>query len=149
MGWRRVFRNWWADAGVFQTTGDCHTHFYSDCSLASKFQNVFILQGSTLNTTLSKTFIDLHSAKSEHFSFLCSLLCFSFCLILLLLFFKFYLFTSGCIGSLLLFAGFSLVAVSRGYPSLRCMGFSLRWLLLLRSLGSRHVGFSSCGTRAQ
>ena len=36
-----------------------------------------------------------------------------------------------------------------GYSSLRCAGFSLRWLLLLRSTGSRHVGFSSCGTWAQ
>ena len=49
--------------------------------------------------------------------------------------FNFYLFTYifGCIGSLLL----------------RCAGFSLRWLLLLQSTGSRCVGFSSCGTRAQ
>ena len=45
--------------------------------------------------------------------------------------------------------GLSLVAASRGYSSLRCAGFSLQWLLLLRSMGSRHVGFSSCGTRAQ
>ena len=45
--------------------------------------------------------------------------------------------------------GLSLVAVSRGYSSLLCAGFSLRWLLLLLSTGSRHVGFSSCGTRAQ
>ena len=37
----------------------------------------------------------------------------------------------------------------RGYPSLWYVGFSLRWLLLLQSTGSRHVGFSSCGTRAQ
>ena len=43
----------------------------------------------------------------------------------------------------------SLVAVSRGYSSLRCMGFSLWWLLLLWSMGSRCVGFSSCGTWAQ
>ena len=43
----------------------------------------------------------------------------------------------------------SLVAASRGYSSLWCTGFSLRWLLLLRSTGSRHPGFSSCGTRAQ
>ena len=42
----------------------------------------------------------------------------------------------------------SLVAVSRGYSLLWCTGFSLRWFLLLRSLGSRHVGFSSCGSRA-
>ena len=46
-------------------------------------------------------------------------------------------------------AWLSLVAVSGGYSSLRCMGFSLRWLLLLRNTGSRRAGFSSCGTRAQ
>ena len=45
--------------------------------------------------------------------------------------------------------GLSLVAVSGGYSSLRCTGFSLRWLLLLQSTGSRRTGFSSCGTRAQ
>ena len=33
--------------------------------------------------------------------------------------------------------------------SLRCAGFSLWRLLLLQSTGSRHVGFSSCGTWAQ
>ena len=45
--------------------------------------------------------------------------------------------------------GLSLVAASRGYSSLWCAGFSLWWLLLLRSTGSRHAGFSSCGTWAQ
>ena len=45
--------------------------------------------------------------------------------------------------------GLSLVAASGGYSSLWYAGFSLRWLLLLRSLGSKHEGFSSCGTRAQ
>ena len=44
----------------------------------------------------------------------------------------FYLFIFGCIGSLL-----------------RCTGFSLRWLLLLWSTGSRRAGFSSCGMWAQ
>ena len=44
--------------------------------------------------------------------------------------------------------GFSLVAASGGYSSLLCAGFSLRWLLLLRSTGSRQAGFSSCGSRA-
>ena len=58
-----------------------------------------------------------------------------------------FIFIFGCVGSLLLH-GLSLVTVSRGYSSLRCVGFSLRWLLLLQSTGSRHVGFSSCGTRA-
>ena len=52
-------------------------------------------------------------------------------------FFKFILSIFCCIGSLLL-RGLSLVAVSRGYSSLQCAGFSLRWLF-----------FSSCGTRAQ
>ena len=28
------------------------------------------------------------------------------------------------------------------------MGLSPRWLLLLQGMGSRHVGFSSCGARA-
>ena len=44
--------------------------------------------------------------------------------------------------------GLSLVAVSWDYSSLRCSRFSLRWLLLLRSTGSRFMGFSSCGSRA-
>ena len=43
----------------------------------------------------------------------------------------------------------SLVAASGGYTSLWCVGFSLRCLLLLWSTGSRHTGFSSCGTQAQ
>ena len=45
--------------------------------------------------------------------------------------------------------GLSLVAVSRGYSLLRCAGFSLRWLLLLQSIGSRRASFSSCSTWAQ
>ena len=55
---------------------------------------------------------------------------------------------SGCVGSSLLRAGFSLVAASGGYSSLRFAGFSLWWPLLLRSTGSRRAGFSSCGSRA-
>ena len=42
----------------------------------------------------------------------------------------------------------SLVAASGGYSLLQCVDFSLRWLLLLRSTGSRHAGFRSCGSRA-
>ena len=37
----------------------------------------------------------------------------------------------------------SLVVVSKGYSLLRYMGFSLQWLLLLRSTGSGHAGLSS------
>ena len=65
----------------------------------------------------------------------------------LFFFLNFYLF--GFVGSSLLRAGFSLVAASGGYSSLWCSGFSLQWLLLLRSTGSRHVGFSSCDAWAQ
>ena len=43
----------------------------------------------------------------------------------------------------------SLVVASGGYSSLRCLGFSLQWLLLLQSTGFRHAGFSSCDTQAQ
>ena len=43
--------------------------------------------------------------------------------------------------------GLSLVASSGGY-SVAARGL-LRWLLLLRSMGSRHVGFSSCDLQAQ
>ena len=39
----------------------------------------------------------------------------------------------------------SLVAAGRDYSSLQCVGFSLQWLLLLWSRGSRCMGFSSCG----
>ena len=45
--------------------------------------------------------------------------------------------------------GLSLVAVRGGYSSWWCVGFSLQWLLLLQSTGSRHVGFSTCGVWAQ
>ena len=40
----------------------------------------------------------------------------------------------------------SLVVAHGGYSSLECVGFSLQWLLLLRSRGSRRLGFSSCPT---
>ena len=45
--------------------------------------------------------------------------------------------------------GLSLVVASGGYSLLPCVGFSLQWLLLLQSMGSRWTGFSSCGSRAQ
>ena len=44
--------------------------------------------------------------------------------------------------------GLSLDVASRGYSLLQCAGFSLWWLLLLQSTGSRRKGFSSCGLRA-
>ena len=52
------------------------------------------------------------------------------------------LFIYGHSGSLLLCEGFPLVAASRGSSSLQWVGFSLQWLLLLQSTGSRRLGFS-------
>ena len=36
----------------------------------------------------------------------------------------------------------------RGLLFVAVRGFSLQWLLLLQSMGSRHASFSSCGVRA-
>ena len=74
-----------------------------------------------------------------------------FFFLIIFLFFKIdfiYLFI-GCVESSVAVRGLSLVAASGGYSLLRCEGFPLWWLLLLRSMGSRHMGFSSCGMRAQ
>ena len=61
---------------------------------------------------------------------------------------KINLFIFGCFGSSLLHTGF--LWLRRAGVTLRCsVGFSLRWLLLLWSTGSRCTGFSSCSTRAQ
>ena len=62
-------------------------------------------------------------------------------------FFFFFFFWLCCV--FVAVCGLSLVVASGGYSLLRCAGFSLRRLLLLRSTGSRHAGFSSCGTWAQ
>ena len=71
------------------------------------------------------------------------LFCFVFLINLFIYFIYFWLrwvFVAAC--------GLSLVVVSGGCSSLWCAGFSLRWLLLLRSTGSRCAGFSSCCLQA-
>ena len=55
-------------------------------------------------------------------------------------FFFFYLFFFWLRWVFLAARGLSLVAASGGYSSLLCAGFSLQWLLLLRSTGSRGAG---------
>ena len=74
-----------------------------------------------------------------------------------ILFFKIYLFIYFWLRWVFVAASrLSLVAVSRGYSSLRCAGFPLWWLLFLRSTGSRRprasvvvaCGLSSCGSWA-
>ena len=68
----------------------------------------------------------------------------------LIFFLIFYLFIQIWLGWVFVAArGLSLAVVSGGYSLLQCTGFSLWWLLLLQSTGSRCMGFSSCSTRAQ
>ena len=49
----------------------------------------------------------------------------------------------------LFLAALGLRCYVQAFSLLQCTGFSLSWLLLLWSMGSRYMGFSSCGTRAQ
>ena len=73
-----------------------------------------------------------------------SLICLGIFINLFILFIYFWLrwvFIAAC--------GLSLVAASGGYSLLQHADFPLRWLLLLRSTGSRRTSFSSCGTWAQ
>ena len=62
----------------------------------------------------------------------------------------FILFSFGCAGWVFIAVRrISLVAESGVTLELGCTGFSLQWLLLLQSMGSRHLGFSNCSTWAQ
>ena len=84
-------------------------------------------------------YMDLHSLLCSS-----SVVCVFWLQFILKPFFKIYLFIYLFIYLLLDVLGlcccvwaFSLVVASGGCSSLRCAGFSLRWLLLLRSMGSR------------
>ena len=68
---------------------------------------------------------------------------------------KLFFFFFGCLGSLLLHAGFSLVAASGGYSSLWRVGLSLggfsccwAWVLGMWASAAVACGLSSCGSRA-
>ena len=73
-----------------------------------------------------------------------TLLCTFHC-VFLVCFFVFYLAALGlcCCAQALSSCG------SGGHSWLQCAGSSLRWPLPFQSTGSRHTGFSSCGTWAQ
>ena len=58
----------------------------------------------------------------------------------LILIFIIYFFIFGCVGSLFLCEGFSLVAARGGHSSSRCAGLSLSRPLLLQSTSSRRAG---------
>ena len=76
---------------------------------------------------------------------------FHYCILLsFFFFFIFIFFLHFCLCWVFVAAhGLSLVAASGDYSSVWCTGFSLQWLLLLLSMGSRCTGFSSCGLWAQ
>ena len=61
---------------------------------------------------------------------------------------SFFFLIFGCTGPLFLRAGF-LYLQWEGATLLWCKNFSLLWLLLLRNMGSRRMGFSSCATWAE
>ena len=64
----------------------------------------------------------------------------SLCEVLFFFFWSCWLFNAAC--------RLSIVSTNRGCSSLLCTGFSLFWLLLLQSMGSRSTGFSSFSPRA-
>ena len=66
-----------------------------------------------------------------------------------LLFFLKFIYFNFCLHWVFVAAhGPSLVVVSGGHSSPQCAGPPLRWFLLLRSMDSRRVGFSNCGSHA-
>ena len=86
-----------------------------------------------------RTNIQIFLAIREIYSFL-------FCMYLFLgvfLFLKIFIYLFAYAGSLLL------VRARRGYSSLWYMGFSLLWILLLRSTSSERARFSTCGRWTQ
>ena len=60
-----------------------------------------------------------------------------------------YLFIFVCGGSLLLHVGFLQLWPAGATLQLQHTDFLLCWLLLLQSMGSRYLGFSSCSPQAQ
>ena len=115
------------------------------CHLLLRLVSLYVIPALLLFAVkhLERTVFNLTSAFSPHpFTKVSSYL---FFLIYLLLFKLIYfclcwVFVAAC--------RLSLVAVSGGYSSLQCAGFSLRWLLLLWSMGSLACGLSSCGSQA-
>ena len=117
---------------------------------------MFLLRENELcfsRSFFSCSFFSSSFSVSSSFSFC---FCSSFCSFLFSYFFSDFLFIYFWLCWVFIAArGLSLVAGSRGYSSLWCVGFSWRWLLLLRSTGSRHAGsvvvahgLSSCGSWA-
>ena len=97
--------------------------------------------------SLQLLFTTSHVLCYAYLFFLCSAFCLSrlkkFFLINLFIYLFIYLWLHWV---LIAAPGLSLVAASGGYSLLQCAGFSLQWLLLLQSTGSRRSDFSSCDT---
>ena len=66
-----------------------------------------------------------------------------------IIFYLFLFFSLAALGLCCCTWTFSSCSERGGYSLLQCSGFSLRWLVLLWSMGSRCAGFNSCGARAQ
>ena len=112
------------------------TYIYSWCKALNFFETQFINIKQVVANVLASSNTFMIQRFFETYLFL------NKC-IYLIYFFNFWLcwvFVAAC--------RLSLVAAGGGYSSLQCAGFSLRWLLLLQSTGSRRAGFSSCGSWA-
>ena len=127
-----------------------HFHCILSCSFPLRGQHCSALKFVKLKSLVSTVVIEEIGLVrlSGVVWFTCALCVYSSTLSFFF-FFKFYLFIYFWLRWVFVAACWlSLVAASGGYSSLQCAGFSLRWLLLLQSTSSRHVGFSSCGTWA-
>ena len=91
------------------------------------------------------SYLNEHFGQSNIFLYSCIFLWY----LLILFFHFFFLFFFWLCWVFIAVCGLSLVVASGSYSSLRYTGFSLQWLLLLQSMGSRCVVFSSCGMWAQ
>ena len=108
-------------------------HYQNNCNIKIRFRDRNVGM-CCLKTSLASKMKERKCLTEVILSFL-----FSVGLFHLFFFFLIYFFIFGCTGSSLLHSGF-LVVEPGGYSSLWCAGFSLQWLLLLRSMGSRHRG---------
>ena len=119
--------------------------YYFTCVCALLGYHSFHIEGVCLFfSTFEKEMVSFNFLQPWTLLLFQYILCICFIYVFIYVFIYFWLcwvFIAAC--------GLSLVAASGVYSSLWCAGFSLRWLLLLRSIGCRRAGFSSCGMQSQ
>ena len=122
---------------------------YQDSDLAVYGQTLIIyLTPSKLFPNVCTETSSLKGVRQSRMKPGVSLVLFFFFFFLFIYFWLHWVFVAAC--------ELSLIAASGGYSLLWCVGFSLQWLLLLRSMGSKLSGsvavargLSSCGMWSQ